>query len=1026
VQGGVTVQTTAAALAGAGALNYPFLTVGSTVGLTQARYLAASAGLSLTDGGVGSTLTINMTGAGLSLNAAGTGMVVKNSASTVAVRQLAVGAGMTVSDADGVSGNPTLGLNTNLQNLSSLSGTGLVTINGSTFSQVTINGTASQISVANGNGSGGSPTIGLASNPTVPGTGGMILPSGTLAERSPVNGTMRYNSSTGQFEGYAAGAWVNLGSGTAAGGSVTSVSFTGGLISVATPTTTPALTVAGTSGGVVYFSGASTWASSGVLGSGQIVLGGGAGASPTTVATIDNSYLSQINTTTTTTTAGNISRNGDWGFGTTAFAITDFTSTNLNYSQIFRSVSATGGPGVAISGVALPYDGGPTTSYLAVTAGTTTTNIRAWAGTKTGAAGTPVWTELARLASPTFTSNIGLGGISTAYLLSVAGSLTSATTTGGINISSTVQNDVTSTAYGVLANPTTAAVAFTLANFRGFQAGISLGAGSTVTNAFGFTASNLLGSNATNGYGFFSDLAAGANKFNFYANGTANNYMGGPLGLGTTSLTGFTFRQSLALTGSTGSYQNYSQGTIQSDVTANAWYYATNANTAVASFTCTTLVHYGAYQGTFGAGSTVTSQYGFLVDGSVIGATNDYGFYGNIGSGAGRWNLYMNGTAANYMGGVLGLGAASLTGYTFRNLLPITGATTSYQSQSGGAIQSDVTSTAVYNSTTASTVAAAFTLGNLYHFQANQGSIGAGSAVTNQFGFNVSSSMVGATNNYGYSLDYNELAGRWGLYFAGSAQNYINGAVGIGSTSVGLTSGIVFRVSRPLTGNTSAFGITSDGIIQSDVTSNIVLIRSLAQTQAASFTLTNLIHHQAVQGTFGAGSAVTVQSGFVADNTLIGATSNYGFRGSIASATGRWNVYMDGSAQNYFAGNVGIGSGKTVPAFPVDVNGVINGTYHAGSTATGLTATGTNLATALVLAAQANVVGTTPASTGVSLPNVLGTPIWVYNLGANSLAVYPNNASGTINSGPAGGADTLTSGSKKQYIQVATNTWFSI
>lgn len=61
----------------------------------------------------------------------------------------------------------------------------------------------------------------------------------------------------------------------------TSVSFTGGIISVASATTTPALTVAGTSGGIPYFSSASTWASSTALASGQFVLGGGAGSSPT-------------------------------------------------------------------------------------------------------------------------------------------------------------------------------------------------------------------------------------------------------------------------------------------------------------------------------------------------------------------------------------------------------------------------------------------------------------------------------------------------------------------------------------------------------------------------------------------------------------------------------------------------------------------------------------------------------------------------------------------------------------------------
>jgi hypothetical protein len=73
----------------------------------------------------------------------------------------------------------------------------------------------------------------------------------------------------------------NKGSGT-----VTSVSFTGGIISVATATTTPALTVAGTSGGIPYFSSASTWATSAALTANAIVLGGGAGASPSVLASL--------------------------------------------------------------------------------------------------------------------------------------------------------------------------------------------------------------------------------------------------------------------------------------------------------------------------------------------------------------------------------------------------------------------------------------------------------------------------------------------------------------------------------------------------------------------------------------------------------------------------------------------------------------------------------------------------------------------------------------------------------------------
>jgi len=65
---------------------------------------------------------------------------------------------------------------------------------------------------------------------------------------------------------------------------VTNVSFTGGLISVATPSTTPAFTVAGTQGGIVYFTSGSTWASTSALDQGELLVGGGTG-SPSTINT---------------------------------------------------------------------------------------------------------------------------------------------------------------------------------------------------------------------------------------------------------------------------------------------------------------------------------------------------------------------------------------------------------------------------------------------------------------------------------------------------------------------------------------------------------------------------------------------------------------------------------------------------------------------------------------------------------------------------------------------------------------------
>jgi hypothetical protein len=57
-------------------------------------------------------------------------------------------------------------------------------------------------------------------NPTFTGSEFMLIPKGTTAERPlvPVGGEMRYNITTGQFEGYQGGAWGQLGGGATGGG----------------------------------------------------------------------------------------------------------------------------------------------------------------------------------------------------------------------------------------------------------------------------------------------------------------------------------------------------------------------------------------------------------------------------------------------------------------------------------------------------------------------------------------------------------------------------------------------------------------------------------------------------------------------------------------------------------------------------------------------------------------------------------------------------------------------------------------
>jgi hypothetical protein len=384
----------------------------------------------------------------------------------------------------------------------------------------------------------------------------------------------------------------------------------------------------------------------------------------------------------------------------------------------------------------------------------------------------------------------------------------------------------------------------------------------------------------------------------------SNTYVNGALGIGTTSLTPYSLRISKNITGGVTAYGMMIDSSVQSNVTSGATAYSTNLSTQAASFT-TTLNHYQAIQGTIGAGSAVSVQVGFNVGSTLVGATTNYGFFGNIPSGTNRWNLYMQGTANNYMAGGLGIGATSLGQYSLKVAKNISGAVTSYAISNEGAIQSGVTSNGIYYNSVSYTAAASFTIGNIVHYFAQQGTFGAGSTVTRQYGFFVASTLIGGTNNYGFYGDIASGTNRWNIYMNGTANNYLAGSLGIGSTSL---TGHTLRLGANLTGLTTSYGIYQGGIIQSGVTTQANYNATVATTANATFTLSSLVHYNANQGTFGASSTVTNQYGFAVGSNVIGATNNYGFFGNIPSGTNRWNLYMAGTAANYLAGKLLIGS----------------------------------------------------------------------------------------------------------------------
>ena len=243
VQNGQTVQTTVSAITNSPVQTQTFLTVGQQPTLPNSRYIGGGLGIGTSDGGAQGVYSLFLNGTSASLENASTGVIVKSGVNTVVARSIAAGTtGLSVANGDGIAGNPTLSLTGLALSAATLSGNGMVSlVGGSYFQNVTLTGTSDQIDIANPNG-GSNPTFSIANNPTLPGTSATLLPRGSTSQRVavPTTGMLRYNTQSEVFEGYTNTGW-------------NAFSVTGGVTSFSagttgfTPTTatTGAVTLAG-------------------------------------------------------------------------------------------------------------------------------------------------------------------------------------------------------------------------------------------------------------------------------------------------------------------------------------------------------------------------------------------------------------------------------------------------------------------------------------------------------------------------------------------------------------------------------------------------------------------------------------------------------------------------------------------------------------------------------------------------------------------------------------------------------------
>jgi hypothetical protein len=183
--------------------------------------------------------------------------------------------------------------------------------------------------------------------------------------------------------------------------------------------------------------------------------------------------------------------------------------------------------------------------------------------------------------------------------------------------------------------------------------------------------------------------------------------------------------------------------------------------------------------------------------------------------------------------GRVGIGSTSLVGYRLRvgGTIETTG-TTGIGVSSDATIPSNVTGNGYGFFSQVNTASASFTLGVLHHFRANGSTPGAGSTITNQYGFHADSGLTGATNNYGFYSNIASAANRYNFYAAGTAQNLFSGDVLVfGAGGLGYTTG---------SGGTVTQGTSrTTGVTLNKTNGAITLFTAAGSIIATTFTVTN-------------------------------------------------------------------------------------------------------------------------------------------------------------------------------------------
>lgn len=222
---------------------------------------------------------------------------------------------------------------------------------------------------------------------------------------------------------------------------------------------------------------------------------------------------------------------------------------------------------------------------------------------------------------------------------------------------------------------------------------------------------------------------------------------------------------------------------------------------------------------------------------------------------------------------------------------------------------------------TAQSNAEAYALANFVGLSKAMGTVGTGTQIAESMAYSATGDPGGATNLYGLYENLTILGtNNTGFSAAMRFNGIVSGTAGTATSLYGCFGNIILTNAMALT---TGVGFISIPYVQGagSMANWMAFYASQPSITGAGNITTSAIGLRV--GNISNAAMANVYGVQVQDQAVLTSGNVYGIFSAVVSGSNRWNLYVNGSAQNYFAGNVGIGSGASAPLSTLKVAGTV-------------------------------------------------------------------------------------------------------